>query len=311
MRFARWSLPIAVCGLLAFAPGALAHGGDRHRGHHGHGHHGPQRPASIDLPAGFSAEAFTAHGGSIYVGSQVDGRILRVNVRTGAQRLVVPGREGVHTNGIRIAGRTIVAAGGTTGKISLYDKRTGDPIRDYDVQGGFVNGVAVLGRTAYATDTLKHVLYAVPLDGRGDARTIALGGDFVPAELDLDGIVPAGHGQLLTGQYGTGLLFTVDPRTGVARKIDLGGATLPKNDGLLLEGRTLRVALNSGTVATVKLDRGLTSGRVVGSVPATPLRNPVDVARAGGRIYVLNANDPQYPMPTDVDQILTLDGLRR
>jgi hypothetical protein len=227
-------------------------------------------------------------------------------VRTGAQRVVVPGRPGVHANGIRFAGRTIVVAGGTTGVVSIYDARTGAPIRDYDLQAGFANGVGILGRTAYVTDTLKHVVYAVPVDGRGDARTLALGGEYVPADLDLDGIVPAGRRTLLAGQYGTGLLFTVDPVTGLARKIDLGGATVPKNDGLLLEGRRLYVAQNSGTVTKIDLNRDRTAGRIVGTFPAEPLRNPVDLARVRGHLYVLNANDPQHPKPTDVDEIVDL-----
>lgn len=306
----RKSLVTATATLLVLAPSALAHGGSHQRGddqpgHHGH-HGAVTRPASIDLPAGFSSEAFTEHGGALYVGSQIDGRILRVDVRTGAQRVVVPGRAGVHTNGIRVAGRTIVAAGGTTGRISIYDTRTGDVVRDHDVQGGFVNGVAVLGRTAYLTDTLKHVIYAVPTDGKGEVRTIAPTGDFAPADLDLDGIVPAGHGQLLTGQYGTGIFYTVDAGTGVAHRIDLGGATLPTNDGLLLEGRRLYVAQNNGKVTEVLLSHDLSRGSVVATFPATALRNPVDVARVGGHLYVLNANDPQNPKPTDIDQILDL-----
>lgn len=293
---------LALAGALALAaPAAAFAHGPRHGGHD----HGT-RPAAISLPAGFSSEAFTAHGRALYVGSQIDGRILRVDVRTGRQRIVVPGRAGVHTNGIRFAGRHIVAAGGTTGKISIYDARTGAVVRDYDVQGGFVNGVGVLGGTAYATDTIKHVIYAVPVDGRGEARTITPGGDFAPADLDLDGIIPAGRGTLITGQYGTGKLFRLDARTGAATLIDLGGATLPKNDGLLLQGRRLYVAQNSGQVTEVLLNRDRTAGRVAASFPAQPLRNPVDVARIDGDLYVLNAHNPQAPKPTDVDQILDL-----
>lgn len=302
---------LAVAGVLAIAAPAAAHGGAPHlapkASHHGgHGHGQTTRPASIDLPAGFSSEAFTAHGRALYVGSQIDGRILRVDVKTGKQRVVVPGRPGVHANGLRFAGRTIVAAGGTTGKISIYDTRTGAVVRDYDVQGGFVNGVGILGRTAYVTDTIKHVIYAVPADGRGEVRTIAPSGDFIPDALDLDGIIPSGRGQLITGQYGTGKLFTIDAATGAAKLIDLGGATVPKDDGLLLEGRRLYVAQNSGTVTEIVLNRAHTAGKVVASFPAQPLRNPVDVARVDGDLYVLNANNPQEPKPTDVDQILDL-----
>src|SRR3712207_6895860 len=41
-----------------------------------------------------------------------------------------------------------------------------------------------------------------------------------------------------------GRLFTVDPQSGVARAIDLGGASVSNGDGILLSGQTLYVVRN-------------------------------------------------------------------
>ena len=52
---------------------------------------------------------------------------------------------------------------------------------------------------------------------------------------------------LLAVQSATGKLFTIDPKTGATKLIDLGGATLPNGDGILLHGRTLYVVQNQLT----------------------------------------------------------------
>jgi len=63
-------------------------------------------------------------------------------------------------------------------------------------------------------------------------------------------------------QSNTGKLFTVNPRTGLTREIDLGGATVTNGDGLLLHGRVLLVVRNRlNLIAVVKLSGSLSSGR--------------------------------------------------
>ncbi len=49
---------------------------------------------------------------------------------------------------------------------------------------------------------------------------------------------------LLAVQTNTGKLFRINPRTGVTREVDLGGASLEAGDGLLLAGRALFVVQN-------------------------------------------------------------------
>ncbi|HEY4276813.1 MAG TPA: hypothetical protein VGM91_01265 [Conexibacter sp.] len=288
MRFIPRSL-LAACAVIAFVAAPA---------------HAAARPTSFALPPGFSAEAMTDHNGALYVGSQADGSVLRVDVRTGEQTVLVPGHSGRHANGLRFAGKRLIVAGGTTGKIYVYNALTGRDVATHDVHGGFVNGVGILGKTAYATDTIKHVVYALPTSGVGAVRTITLTGDWTPDAFDLDGIIPAGR-ELLTGQYGTGKLFTVDAATGVSHAVQ--GVSVPTNDGLFLKGRTLFVAENSGKVQEVALNADMTAGRVVKTLPKHRLRDPTDVAVIGGRLYVLNPHNPQRRAPpTARDQILDL-----
>jgi sugar lactone lactonase YvrE len=270
----------------------------------------PASAKTITLPAGFSAEAMTAHAGALYVSSQTSGEVRRIDPRSGRQRVLVPGRKGGRGNGLRFAGgNRLVVAGGTSSTIDVYDARSGRLVRRHRVPGaGFLNGVAVQRGTAYVTDTLTHVVYALPTSGRGRVRAIRPGGDFTPNELDLDGIVPAAPGTLLTGQYGSGKLFAFSTKTEETRQVSLD-RPLPTNDGLALRGRTLFVAENRGKVEAVRLSADLRSGRVTQTLPRRgKLRNPVDVALVRGHLWVLDGHRPTTPARTarQVDRIVDL-----
>ncbi|MDW5596015.1 SMP-30/gluconolactonase/LRE family protein [Conexibacter stalactiti] len=268
---------------------------------------------TITLPAGFSAEAMTAHHGALYVSSQTSGEVRRIDPRSGQQTVLVAGRRGGRGNGLRFAGdNRLIVAGGTSRTIDVYDARSGRLVRRHRVpDSGFLNGVAVQRGTAYVTDTLTHVIYALPSSGRGSVRTIRPGGDFTPHQLDLDGIIPAAPGTLLTGQYGSGKLFAFSTKSGATRQVSLN-RPLPTNDGLALRGRTLFVTENRGKVEAVRLSADLTSGRVTQTLPRRGnLRNPVDVAIVGGRAWVLDGHRPTTPARTarQVDRIIDLGSL--
>ena len=76
-------------------------------------------------------------------------------------------------------------------------------------------------------------------------------------------------GSLRDGATSTpGLLFSVDPATGVARTVDLGGASLECGDGLLRRGRTLYAVQGaSNQIAVVRLGSSPTSGASSGRSP--------------------------------------------
>jgi hypothetical protein len=123
-------------------------------------------------------------------------------------------------------------------------------------------------------------------------ETLPLTGDLVVQPgFNVNGIsrTPDGRG-LLVVQTNTGLLFRVDPATGVTTTVDLGGATLPAGDGILLHGRTLYAVQNQlNQVAVVRLNRSGTSGTVVDTLTDPRFDTPTTVARFGNRLYLPNA----------------------
>ena len=162
-------------------------------------------------------------------------------------------------------------AGGATGKAFVYDAGTGADLASYQLAAPgaatFVNDVAVTGRKAWFTDSQAAQLYALPLGrhgglpGQDEVRTLPLTGDFQfqQGSTNLNGIVAARDGRvLLSVQTSTGKLFRINPRTGVTREVDLGGASLTNGDGLLLAGRVLFVVQNRlNQIAVVALSRSL------------------------------------------------------
>lgn len=60
---------------------------------------------------------------------------------------------------------------------------------------------------------------------------------------------------------------SVEPGTGVTNEIELGGASVPNGDGLLLHGRTLYVVQNRlDKIAVLTLTAGLSSGTVTRAI---------------------------------------------
>src|ERR671918_481084 len=232
-------------------------------------------PDRIDLPLGFFPEGIDiARGGTFYVGSIPTGAVYRGDVRTGQGDVLVPGVAGRMAIGIDVDRRgRIFVAGGPTGMAFVYDADTGAELASYELTPTspptFVNDVVVTKDGAYFTDSFKPFLYRVPIERNGElattSETIPLGGDITyQADFNVNGIEATPNGKtLVIVQSNTGLLFTVDPATGVADRIDLGGATLPGGDGLLLDGKTLYVVQRSSNqVAVVALDPGQASAGV-------------------------------------------------
>jgi sugar lactone lactonase YvrE len=269
-------------------------------------------PEAIRLPDGFQPEGIASgRGTSLYVGSIPTGAIWKGDARTGRGRVLVPGQAGRSAIGIKVDRRNrIFAAGGATGRAAVYDARTGAALASYQLApvgaSTFVNDVVVTDQAAYFTDSLNQQLYVVPLGrhgrlpGQRRVRTLPLTGDlrYQPG-FNLNGIAAAKDGRaLVVVQSNTGLLFQVDPRTGVTRQIDLGGATLTNGDGLLLRGRTLYVVRNRlNLIAVVRLTGSLERGRVVAQLTDPALDVPTTVAFTAGRLYAVNARFDTAPDP--------------
>ncbi|HYI54062.1 MAG TPA: superoxide dismutase, partial [Microlunatus sp.] len=194
----------------------------------------------------------------------------------------------------------LYVAGGPAGTARVVDVRKGRTIMSYQLTTAtsFVNDGVLTPRTAWFTDSQQAQLYAVPLARGGRpapasaVRTLPLSGDWQQAAgFNANGIAVAPDGRsLLVVQSPTGFLFRVDPRTGVAARVDLGGPLLTNGDGLLVEGRTLYAVQNQlNRVAVIRLDRSGSSGRLLTTVTDPDFDVPTTIAAYGKSLWLPNA----------------------
>lgn len=266
----------------------------------------------LPLPNGFQPEGIAiGHGPFFYVGSLADGSIYRGDLRRGEGEIIAPpvGRPAV---GLEFDHRTrnLFVAGGESGTVSVYDTRSGATLAVIELTTkttSFINDVAVTGNAAYATDSFNPVFYRILLGGGGELRdppvveVIALGDefDFVPGSFNANGIVASPDGKwLLIVNSTTGHLYRVDPDTGDAVEVDLGGESLMNGDGMLLEGQTLYVVQNFlNRIAVVELSSSYTKGTLRTFIEDPAFRIPTTVARFGHSLYAVNARFDTPPTP--------------
>ena len=276
-------------------------------------------PETIALPNGFQPEGISiGKGVTFYVGSIPTGAVYRGNLRTGEGAILVPGATGRAAIGVEYARGLLFVAGGPTGKAFVYDARSGALVREVQlaVGGGatFVNDVVVTKSAAYFTDSNRAVLYRLPLTRGGTpaatAVVVPLTGDFqlVPG-FNVNGIDATPNGKtLVVVQSPTGKLFRVEPGTGVTEEIDLGGASVPNGDGLLLQGRTLYVVQNRlNRIAVVTLTEGLASGTVTRAITDPDFDVPTTIDRFGKSLYAVNARFGT-PSPTTASYSVVRTG---
>src|SRR3954452_22370264 len=251
-------------------------------------------PRRINLPNGWQPEGIAAGAGNqLFVGSLASGAVIRVDARTGRSRIVVAGRRGRAATGLKRSGNRLFVSGADSGRAWVYDARSGRQLKAYQLappgQASFVNDVVVTARGAYFTDSRRNALYLVPRD-LSKAREIALTGIPLQAGNNLNGIVATRDGRtLIAVQTNAGRLWRIDPATGRATAIDLGGS-VANGDGLLLRGRTLYVVRNQNNrIAVVTLAADLASGRVTRTITSGQFDVPMAVAQIGNRLHAVNA----------------------
>lgn len=203
----------------------------------------------------------------------------------------------------------LFVAGGNTGMAFVYSTRTGQNIASYQLSGGgsFINDVVVTKSAAWFTDSLKPVLYRVPLGpgGRPGAQsgmtTVELTGDYQHGSgFNVNGIDATPNGKtLVIVQSSTGRLFTVTP-AGLTKAIVLAaGESVPNGDGILLDGKTLYVVQNRlNLVAKIGLAPDLRTGRVIRRISNPGFDVPTTAAEHGSRLYLVNARFGTTPTPT-------------
>ena len=190
-------------------------------------------PESFALPDGFQPEGIAiGPGPRAWFGSRVDGDIYEVSLRTGEGEVISQG-PGTASVGMKSDHRRhLYVAGGDAGTARVVDTRTGEVVADYALTTtpSFVNDVVLTRRAAWFTDSANPQLYRVGRAPDGTpattATTVPLTGEWVQGTgFGANGIAttPTGHALLVVNST-TGLLYRVDPATGEATEVDLGGA---------------------------------------------------------------------------------------
>lgn len=270
-------------------------------------------PDIIPLPNGFYPEGIAVgRGHDFFASSLLGGTIYSGDLRTGEGAVLVQPQEGLVAAGLDVDRRSnrLFVAGGL-GTARVYDAGSGQLLADYQLNnqafpGTLVNDVIVTRGAAYFTDSFRPYIYRVPLGPGGSlpdqaaVEEIALGSGFgfVPGQVNANGIVASPDGDwLIINNTFLGTLYRVDPATGDATEIGLGGAAVPSGDGLLLDGKDLYVMQNFlNQISVVRLDPGLGSGEVTRTITDDDFRIPATIAGFGPSIYAVNARfDVAFP----------------
>ena len=275
--------------------------------------------ALIELPDGFRPEGITIDPrGTAYLGSLADGDIYAADLRTGDGEIISEG-PGTASVGLKVDrfGRLFVA-GGPSGSARVIDSASGDVLESYQLttDEAFINDVVLTRDGAWFTNSSAAELYFIPIGPSGDLPdgsdilTLPLTGDWVQQSgFNANGIAETpDHKALLVIQSATATLFRVDPVTGEATTVDLGGASLPNGDGLLVIGSTLYVVQNQlNQVAVIRLDAGGTSGSLVETLTSDDFDVPTTVASYGASLFLPNARFSTPPKSDTEYDVVRID----
>jgi sugar lactone lactonase YvrE len=278
-------------------------------------------PTTLNLPNGFQPEGIAI--GALpfaFFGSRANGDLFRVNLITGDGQVFSKG-PGTPSLGMKVDLRArLFVAGGTGGDGRVVNAINGEVIASFTFATGptFVNDVILTPDAAWFTDSLRPVLYKVPLGPLGQlpdqsaVQTVPLTGAYVhvPGAFNGNGIARTPDGSaLLIVQTATGLVFRVDPATGVTTTVDLGGYLVTNGDGLLVVGRTLYAVQNQNNkVAVFTLNAAGTQGTLVNTITDPRFDVPTTAAVFGNRLYLPNARFTTPPTP---DTVYTANAVRR
>lgn len=276
-------------------------------------------PQVAPLPNGFQPEGIAAGTGTtFFVGSISTGAVYRGDLLTGQGSVLVPPQADRSSIGMKYDSRTglLFVAGGGTGKAFIYDGDSGANVTDIQLGTSptFINDVVITRNAVYFTDSLAPVLYQLPLTSAGaladplTKQTIPLSGDFdfVPGTINANGIDALPNGTaLIVVNFAVGDLYLVDPTSGSATRIDLGGGSVQDGDGILLRGKTLYVVQNFlNQIAVVELSSDFTSGEIVNRITSPLFRVPTTIAEFGDALYAVNARFDTPPTPdTDYEVV--------
>ncbi|MET7620741.1 superoxide dismutase [Streptomyces sp. NPDC005408] len=285
---------------------------------------GARWPTQLPLPNGFQPEGITiGKSPYAYFGSIANGDIYRASLATGRGRVISQGGGAAHpVIGLKIdrRQRLLFLSGGPSREIRVADVHSGKLLKTFTVgsDNTFVNDVILTPGAAWFTDSFKAQIYRLPLDRQdepGDAvTTVPLTGDWQQGpSFTANGIerTPDGSALLLVNTVvGGGGLMRVDPRTGVARSVDIGDTKLPNGDGLLLLGRTLYVVQQQqNAIDVLRLNESGTRGTAIARITDPRFKIPTTAAAWGDRIYLPNARFDVEPTPDTTYDAVAVDQI--
>ena len=267
-------------------------------------------PTVLSLPDGWQPEGITIGSNKrAWLGSRADGSIYELDLKTGEGEVISQG-PGTPSVGLKVDRRDrLFVSGGSAGNARVVDTETGDVLESYQLTTGasFVNDVLLHRKAAWFTDSQKAQLYKLPLGEAGalpdasEVETLPLTGAWAQLPgFNANGISRTpNHQALLVVNSAAGALYRVDPETGAATVVDLGGTALTNGDGLLLKGARLFVVQNQlNRVAVLKLNPDGTAGTLKRTITSPDFDVPTTVARFGSRLYLPNARFSTPPTPT-------------
>lgn len=270
-------------------------------------------PESIPLPDGFYPEGIEVGAGhDFYVGSLLNGAVYKGDLRTGEGEILAEGAGGRAVAGLSFDRRSgllwAIGADALGFEAFAFDSDSGDLVHQVPVPGGFPNDLIVTRNALYITDSFAPAFWTIPLTNQGapdgNATMVPLSGDFElvtegdPFPVNLNGIDATPNGETLIAVHSLlGVLYSIDPATGHATEIDLGGDDVSFGDGIVLHGKTVYVVQNFiNQVAVVELSPDLASGELVETITSDLFRVPTTGAMFGNTLYVVNARfDVAFP----------------
>ncbi len=276
-------------------------------------------PDVLPLPTGFQPEGIViGPQHDFYVGSFVSGRIYKGDLRTGEGEIFITPQIPTQAIGLTIDKRSgyLYVSGGFTGTASVYNYKTGAHVQTFVLTtpgNTLINDVIVTRDAAYFTDSFSPVLYKIPLEANGglpsqsDVVNIPLTGfSMIPIGLPGFPVPIFGNGidadpsgnTLIVANLDRGELYAVDPASGEATLIDLGGAPVFYADGILLDGKTLYVVQNVlNQIAIIQMSNDLLSGTIVDIITHDDFGVPATIDEFGNSLYAVNAHFDLAPPP--------------
>ncbi|MFB6720844.1 SMP-30/gluconolactonase/LRE family protein [Kribbella sp. NPDC056345] len=273
---------------------------------------------AVALPAGLPSEyvvpgdrafpggiAYDPSRRRFFVGSTQEGTLFEGNPSLPRASVWLPGGAAGRstTSGLEIDRQDrLYVGGGPTGKLWIHDLSSRRLLVTLQgLTGGFVNDLTIAqDGTAYATDSLAHVVYRIELhDGRWrmepwlDLRSTGV-------ELrdghNFNGIIAATRETLLTVNSQTGRLYRIDISTRAITELQTDAEPLFGGDGLVLRDGTLYVVQGGlsaqsprAQVAVLALAPDLSSASLRSVIQRPDFRHPSTARLIDDRLLVVNS----------------------